>query len=430
MTSLLACSRHPEIAAPDDNHPAIAEAAPESAAAPAIGAPLELVESWPVETSLDRPRVRDTAGVWLEMIDGAEASVDLGEFYVATAPDSPLEPILAAIEAAAARGVRVRLLIDAKFYAKQPEGADRLAAIAGVEVRKLDLSALGGVMHAKYFVVDGREAYLGSANFDWRSLAHIHELGVRLREPALVAGIAALFAHDWAEAGADDPAAATWAGSPGGAAPTASLDYGGAAHRITLVASPEALLPDPSWWDLPRLIALIDGATARVQLQLLSYAIVGYDGERFTAIDDALRAAAARGVEVELLVADWNKRPPAIEDLQALQRVPGITVRMATIPAAAAGFIPFARVIHSKAMTVDGRAAWVGTSNFSGDYFARSRNLGVIVEGEAFAADVSRVFAGVWGSAYVYDVDPEATYEPPQVGPPPSDAPAKQRRAP
>ena len=150
-------------------------------------------------------------------------------------------------------------------------------------------------------------------------------------------------------------------------------------------------------------------------------AIIGYDGARFTRIDEALRAAAARGVEVELLVADWNKRPPAIEDLQALQRVPGITVRMATIPAAASGFIPFARVIHSKAMTVDGRAAWVGTSNFSGDYFSSSRNLGIIVEGEAFATDVGRVFSGVWGSEYVYDVDPDATYEPPQVGPPPSD---------
>ncbi|MCA9661015.1 MAG: hypothetical protein KC486_21920, partial [Myxococcales bacterium] len=198
MTSLLACSRHPEIAAPPtDRLTAPASADDASASGPA----LELVESWPLETTLDRPRVADTAAVWLAMIGGARESLDLGEFYVATEPGSPLEPILAAIEAAAARGVRVRLLIDEKFYAKQPAGADRLAAIAGVEVRRLDLSALGGVMHAKYFVVDGREAYLGSANFDWRSLAHIHELGVRLREPTLVAGIAALFAHDWAAAG-------------------------------------------------------------------------------------------------------------------------------------------------------------------------------------------------------------------------------------
>ncbi len=150
--------------------------------------------------------------------------------------------------------------------------------------------------------------------------------------------------------------------------------------------------------------------------------LVGYDGARFEGIDRALRAAAARGVEVQLLVADWKKRPPAIGDLQTLQRVPGIQVRMATIPPASEGFIPFARVIHSKLMIVDRRFTWVGTSNYSGDYFFKSRNLGVIVDGAPFAADVGRIFADLWGSTYVYDLDPDAVYEPPQVAPPEPDA--------
>ena len=37
----------------------------------------------------------------------------------------------------------------------------------------------GGVQHAKFFIVDGEEVFLGSQNFDWRALKHIHELGVR-----------------------------------------------------------------------------------------------------------------------------------------------------------------------------------------------------------------------------------------------------------
>jgi len=401
------------------------------ASAPAV----ELVETWPRETTLDHPDIADTASAWLEMFATAEESIDLGEFYGATVPDSPLEPILEALEAAVVRGVRVRLLIDAKFYARQPEVADRLAA-AGVEVRRLDLSELGGVMHAKYFVVDGRAAYIGSANFDWRSLAHIHELGVRLHEPALIAAIEAIWAKDWSAADADPPTdPATNAEDPVDRAPAPALptppriapssgsgqvelSYAEQPHRIALVASPRDLLPDPASWDLPRLLGMIDSAKRQIQVELLSYALVGYDGARFDGIDRALRAAAARGVQVELLVADWNKRPPALADLQSLQRVPGIQVRMATIPPASEGFIPFARVIHSKLMIVDGQTTWLGTSNFSGDYFFKSRNLGVIVDGAPFAADVGRIFTDLWNSTYVYDLDPDKVYEPPQIAPP------------
>ncbi len=414
---------------------------------------IDLVETWPRETDLNNPEFVDTAALWLDMFGNAERSIEIAAFYVATTPGSAMEPILDALESAVARGVVVRLLIDAKFYVGQPEVADRLAA-AGVQVRGLDLSGLGGVMHAKYFVVDGRAAYIGSANFDWRSLAHIHELGIHLREPALVATTEAIWSADWADsrplgalpalsalpAKSADPPPVNCANCadpkkstppPPALAPFAgitpvSTHYAGSKHLIAIVASPRDRLPDPATWDLPRLLGLIANARHRIQIQLLSYALVGFDGTRFDGIDRALRAAAERGVIVELLVADWNKRPPALIDLQELQRVPGISVRMATIPPARSGFIPYARVIHSKLMIVDGRFSWVGSSNFSGDYFFNSRNLGVIVDGAAFAADVGRVFAGVWSSTYAYELDPDADYEPPQVAPEPPANPSPE----
>ncbi|MCB9568779.1 MAG: phospholipase [Myxococcales bacterium] len=404
---VVSCSRQP--AAPE-----APTRAAENAPAHAAAASLSLVESWPRETPLDHPEIPDTAAVWLEMIGAATSTLDLGEFYGASVDGEALDPILAAVEAAGARGVRVRFLCDASFYAKEPAVADRLATMPGVEVRRLDLGEGGGVMHAKYFVVDGREGYLGSANFDWRSLDHIHELGVRIREPSTIAVLAAIFAADWAQAGPGGESAASGIRAPG----PATIDYRGAPHSIRAVASPRDRLPDPALWDLPALLALIDGAQATIRIQLLSYRVIGYDGERFTAIDEALRRAAARGVQVEVMVADWNKKAPAIDDLKALVQVPKIAVRMVTIPPASAGFIPYARVIHAKAMVVDGRHTWIGTSNFSGDYFLKSRNVGVIVDGEALAADVSRVFGDLWSSPYAADVDPSVTYEPPQVGPP------------
>ena len=58
--------------------------------------------------------------------------------------------------------------------------------------------SMGGVLHAKYFIVDGREAYLGSQNFDWRSLEHIQELGCASACPRWCDRSADVFESDWA----------------------------------------------------------------------------------------------------------------------------------------------------------------------------------------------------------------------------------------
>ncbi|VTP60228.1 nuclease NucT [Serratia rubidaea] len=103
-------------------------------------------------------------------------------------------------------------------------------------------------------------------------------------------------------------------------------------------------------------------------------------------IDNALRSAAARGVQVELMVADWNTKKPEIDYLKSLALLPNVQLKVVTIPVADGGFIPYARVIHSKIMTIDERLAWVGTSNWSGGYLDNSRNLELVLNNEALAA--------------------------------------------
>ncbi|HEY0481604.1 MAG TPA: phospholipase D-like domain-containing protein, partial [Kofleriaceae bacterium] len=154
--------------------------APRAAPAAAEASPaFELVETVPVETTLDHPALRDAAEVWPEMIAAARRSIDLGQFYASNHLPGPLEPVIAALEAAIARGVRVRFLAEQGFVKTYPETLDRLAA-AGATVRHLDLKATtGGILHAKYFIVDDREAFFGSQNFDWRALQHNYELGAR-----------------------------------------------------------------------------------------------------------------------------------------------------------------------------------------------------------------------------------------------------------
>jgi phosphatidylserine/phosphatidylglycerophosphate/cardiolipin synthase-like enzyme len=367
--------------------------------APALPPAIELVESAPLETALDHPELRNAAEVWVEMIEGAKLSIDLAQFYASNEPGSKLEKVVVAIEAALARGVRVRFLAEQKFVKIYPDTLERLTR-AGAVVRHFDLSSRGGgILHAKYFVVDEREAFLGSQNFDWRALEHIYELGARVRQPAVVGALAAVFAVDWALAG----------GEP---APTAPAPAQPA--EATLVASPPALLPAGVAWDLPRLVALIDGAKASVEVELLTYR-ADDDGAAWDELEAPLIRAAARGVTVRLLLADWSKRKKTLAGLQRLARSSKIELRLISVPAWSGGFIPYARVAHAKLMVVDGARGWLGTSNWERDYFYQSRNVGLLLEDRAVVTQLAAFFASAWQSPYTAVFDPAAAYEAPRV---------------
>jgi phosphatidylserine/phosphatidylglycerophosphate/cardiolipin synthase-like enzyme len=403
VLSLAACGPPPGPAAPGAPGavPAPTAAGSGLAAAPPTGPLIELVETVPVETTLDHPDIRDAADVWLEMIAAARRSIDLGQFYASNQPGSRLEPVVAALEAAVARGVRVRFLTEVGFVKTYPDTLDRLAR-AGAQVRHLDLkTTTGGILHAKYFVIDDREAFFGSQNFDYRALEHNYELGARVRDPAVVGGLAAIFAADWARAG----------GEP---APEAHVPPPRPSESIALVASPRDLLPAGIAWDLPRIVALLDGAAQSITVEALGYRS-GTDSAPWDELEGPLVRAAARGVHVELLFADWAKRPHSIAGLQKLARIPNIAVRLTTIPAWSGGFIPFARVTHAKALVVDGKHGWLGTSNWEREYFYKSRNVGVMVDDPAIVAGLARFFASLWDSSYAVPVDPDATYTPPRI---------------
>lgn len=383
----------------------VAVAASASAAEPPA---VELVETAPVETTLDHADIPEAADVWRAMIAGARRTIDLAEFYVASQPNSRLEPILDELLRAAARGVRVRLLVDDGFARHEGATLERLQATGKLQIRRFDMHArAGGILHAKYFVVDGSDAYLGSQNFDWRSLTHIQELGVRLRSTVMAGWLDDVFETDWALAGGA-PAETRVRGH------AAKLPFAVDGAELTLVASPRGWLPDENSWELPRLVALVDGAKKSVRVQVLTYQATAR-GKYFDELESALRRAAARGVAVELLVADWCKRKGCIEGLQSLAALPHVAVKLVTIPPASGGFIPFARVIHAKYLVVDGERAWIGTSNWERDYFYESRNVGVIVAGGAIPARLERFFADDWQSAYAAPVEVCGKYDPPRT---------------
>jgi len=381
---------------------------PAVAPAPPAVPPVSLVETAPVETSLDHADIADAKDVWPELVGSAQKSLDIAQFYVSDAKGKRLEPVLKAVEAAAGRGVKVRVLAEEKFYKTYPETLDRLSALPNVTVRRYDVKRLmGGILHAKYFVVDRARAYLGSQNFDWRSLEHIQELGVRVSQPQVVQALEDVFETDWALAGGGESAARVRTV----AAAAFPVQAGDA--KLTLVAEPKGWLPDEALWGLPRLVALIDSAKKDVRVQVLTYRARGK--ERFPELEEALQRAAKRGVKVELMVSEWSQRPAVLEGLKALHAPPGLTVKLVAIPPWSGGFIPFARVAHAKYLVVDGRAAWVGTANWERDYFYESRNVGLIIEGGALPQRLEQFFADTWNSPYAQALDPARQYPMPRI---------------
>lgn len=374
----------------------------------------ELVVTTPVETTLANPDLREPVAVWSQMFDSARDEIVLAQFYVASRPGAPFERVIDRLAAAGKRGVKIRFLLDKKGVGmSEPGTLERLRAIPNLDLRVLDYSKLtgSGIIHAKYLVVDRKAAFIGSQNFDWRAFTHIHETGLRITDPQVVAQVLAIFEQDWRAQG---QLAAGLAVAPVGAhLVTAQVPAGGA----QLLASPAAYNPPGVADSEATFPQLLLEAQREVRIQLLDYAPLSYgpNGTRpyYAVIDNAVRAAAARGVKVRLMVSNWNTEKPAVDYLKSLALVPNVEVRVVTIPPASSGVIPFARVIHSKTMVIDGQVAWVGTSNFSGGYFDKSRNLEVVLRNEKMAQRIAQLQEQLWTSAYAAPLDINKDYPKP-----------------
>lgn len=374
---------------------------------------IELVESIPIETTLDNSDIRNTSEVWIEMISSARHSLDFGEFYISHKKGEALEPVLNAVLAAAGRGVKTRFIVDGNMYKTYPETADKLNEHPNINVQVYKLSEItGGVLHAKYFIVDGKEIFIGSQNFDWRALKHIHELGIRIENKKLVKFYKELFELDWSLS-AKDANTGTMLSNivPRDALETFEIrktEHG----KITLIptASNPKIIYNSENWDETQLVKLINSASESIRIQLLSYSPLSR-GELYEVLDLALRKAAARGVKVEMILSDWNFYSPRIEYIKSLHAIPNIEIKFSTIPEASEGYVGYARVEHCKIMVIDDKEFWLGTSNWSKSYFYKGRNLGIIVKNEKLAKRVSQIFEKSWFSEYCYLVELGKEYE-------------------
>jgi len=374
----------------------------------------EIVESAPVETTLDNPDVRNSSEVWLEMIGHAKRNLDIEQYYISNEPNEPLEDVIKAVVEAGKRGVKVRIIADAGMSKAYPQSLEMLGKQKNISVRLIDYRKIAdGIQHAKYFIADGEEVYLGSQNFDWRALKHIYELGVRIFDQRAAKAFTDVFETDWELSG---PESSKFKVHKEQYKTPYVLIEGDDTLKYYPTFSPTGHIPDESLWDEKQLVSLIDNAKSEVYFHVLTYSPVANKTGYYEILDNALRRAATRGVKVHVMCADWSKRKPTIDYLKSLVVVPNIEVKLSTIPEWSGGFIPYARVDHSKFLVVDDRFSWIGTSNWEKNYFYNARNVGVVVENKTVNKILKKIHLNNWNSPYSYPVKPEIEYAPPKIG--------------
>ncbi|MHB8719030.1 MAG: phospholipase D-like domain-containing protein [Candidatus Dormibacteria bacterium] len=139
-----------------------------------------------VATTLPGSEIRPLV---LAAILGARRTLDIAMY---TFTDTT---VLAAIESAAASGVRVRVLLDPSERPNDPAAASLRAHGVPVELYR----GHGELLHAKAGIADGATVVFGSANWTVSGFGHNHELDVEIPgAPEVAAAFTAQFAGDWA----------------------------------------------------------------------------------------------------------------------------------------------------------------------------------------------------------------------------------------
>jgi cardiolipin synthase len=283
----------------------------------------------------------------LAAIDGAERSVDLMT-YVYWKGDIATR-FADALSAAAGRGVRVRLLIDAVGGLQIERSLVNRMDDAGVHVEWFRKPWLNSPLkqnhrcHRKVLVVDEEVAFTGGVGIaeewcgDARDATEWRDTHVEVRGPA-VDGLRAAFAQNWAESGRelyDDNDIFPQASQTG--------------STVAQVVRGSASL---GWDDLQSTFrVLLDSATERLSIATAYFAPDDFFLER-------LCAAAQRGVRVDLLLPGphADKRACQLASEAAYDRLVSCGVRVWNFQPA---------MMHAKIMVVDGIAAAVGSSNFN-----------------------------------------------------------------
>jgi len=275
----------------------------------------------------------------VDELDHAACTIDVG-IYLLTNDD-----VIAALERAAARGVRVRVIVEQYPYGGSTDTAalvERLDA-AGIEHTWSD--SRFRFTHAKYIVVDRHLAIIMNMNLTVSAFKSNREFGAISTERTLVNEAQAIFDGDWN-------------GDP-----------------VERPDGPLILSPTNS---RQRFLDLIGGADRSIDL----YVEVINDPD----LINELGYAAQAGVRVRLIVN--APESDSVRAVYAAMAHSGVEIRVLS-----------RLYVHAKAMIVDGTTVIVGSQNFTPTSLDSNREMAMVVRSEGSVQRVQAVFAQDWAAA-------------------------------
>lgn len=353
----------------------------------------KLVQTIPADTKMGNPNLENTYQAWIQLIDSAKSQIFISQFYLSVKDEKqkqipfPMNQVIAALQRATARGVKVFVLADKKFYDNYPKSYEFIKAMPGVELAYYDISQkTGGINHSKYWIIDDQAAYVGSANFDWRAILHIHEMGLVTANPRVLADLLSVFTYDWKMTTGKD-------------LPTENFLHQAKivnSSTLELFASPNSLLPKGVSASLTKLRKLIHQAKKSIEIEVPSLKSKSRDGKDWYTLFDDLQRAAKKGVRVKILLSDSMLKKGLPNDLKKLAEHPNVELQFVTVPLYQGQQIPFARLIHSKMMIVDHETLWLSTSNWEKDYFYNSRNIDLVSQDVTLVQEAQKTFEILW----------------------------------
>ncbi|KAL2098664.1 hypothetical protein ACEWY4_005144 [Coilia grayii] len=400
---------------------------------------IELVESIPLDMDYGPNATFGTPlyKSWKALLAMATKHVEVASFYwsltgedihVNSSTDIPGRDILKDLKGLPSRNVSVRVVASFTCVAKNSTDLKELEQ-HGVHVRKVNFKRLTeGVLHSKFWIIDRRHVYIGSANMDWRSLTQVKEIGVIIYNcPRLAHDLMKIFDSYWIMGQKNSSIPHPWP-----AAFDTSINHdrpllvnlSGVPSSAYIAASPPLFCPESRTSDLDAILLTIREANQFVYVAVMDYFPTSqftYPPRYWPNIDDELREAAfGRLVTVRLLVSCGRFTNPSmlpfLRSLDAMRypkRHVSIEVKAFIVPVGNHSYIPYARLNHNKYMVTD-KAAYIGTSNWSEEYFSTTAGVGLVISHEAknqsstegsFQQQLREVFLRDWDSPFAVSLN-------------------------
>ncbi|XP_027494143.1 phospholipase D4 [Corapipo altera] len=399
----------------------------------------DLVESVPYDLPFE---INSTAAkplyqAWMRLLDLAQEKIHVASYYwsltgkdisVNDSSSKQGEDILKRFERLLAENVSVYVAASVPTLATKSTDLELLEE-KGAHVKKIDFGHLtGGVLHSKFWIVDMKHIYIGSANMDWRSLSQVKEFGAVIYNCSCLAkDLWKTFSTYWdlgyANATIPFPWPLNYSTLINNRRPL-EVEFNGILTKAYFSASPPAFCPKGRTHDLYSIISIISQARKFVYVSVMEYfptSRFAHPRRYWPTIDNALRRAAFNHrVQVRLLVSCWTSSDPAmlnyLRSLRALNNPHAhirVDVKLFIVPVLNHTNIPYGRVNHNKYMVTD-KVAYIGTSNWSEDYFTNTAGVGLIIKQNwtnlqrrqlPVQEQVKNLFERDWNSKYAVNLE-------------------------